>query len=115
MTTDTGTPNAIVDLGEDLDVEELPVSHTVTIGDPAKNGLLVRVLANPHEWKLLTSQRDPIALVEAYCHPANWPSLDRWFSARRDLSNDLAGRILNAMLKVPTGHPTKEPSGSSDS
>ena len=99
-----------IELPPDTERSALEVSHALQLGD-----LKIRVLKEPHQWKVLKSGSDPIQLVEAYTHPDDWNKLDAFFSSREKLADGLLNDILTAMMKRPTGHPTTASGGSSES
>ena len=97
------------DLPDEIENEELEVSHIVKI-----KGKPYRSLAEPHQWHLLRSSTDPLSIFRAYVHPEDYPTLDQLFSSRKSLSDTQVTELLGAFMSKPTGHPTTDSADSSD-
>jgi hypothetical protein len=111
MTVDQIT-NINLDISDEP--EEIKVSHTITFPNgevPVK----IRVRSEPHQWGILKMNQDPIALIQAFCHPEDWRALDAWMSGRKQMGDGLLNKIITAMVETPTGHPTPDSDGSLES
>lgn len=104
MTT-TEYPTFAIDVGDDE--APLEVSHAITLGD-----VNIRVLTEPHQYKILNGQQDPMSAIKAFIHPDDWNGFDRWMSNRKHMDDKTLTKIFNALVEKPTGHPTDASSDS---
>jgi hypothetical protein len=99
-----------IDIPDDVkNGDALDVSHAVTFGN-----VTVRVLKEPHQYNILKGAQDPLSAIQAFVHPDDWTAFDRWMAQRRQLDGDTLGKIFNALVEKPTGHPTPASPDSSD-
>lgn len=91
------------------DEAELEISHAITIGTVS-----VRVLKEPHQYKILNGANDPLSAIRAFIHPDDWVAFDRFMSGRKQMDDKTLTKIFNALVEKPTGHPTGASPASSD-